>query len=93
MNEVTDWDDVIAMFEDICEHAKNNGRAVVNEDYPKELKLGWKCSNTNKVWKISIIKLKNSLQKADAKQKDFISRLIITQAGKEVLTELLNSKP
>jgi len=59
------WTDVWAMMEDIREHAKNNGRAIVNADMPMQLRLAWHCTNTNKSWSIRITDFKKSAQTAD----------------------------
>src|ERR1700676_3139759 len=61
-NSVDDnYDDVWTMFDDIQEHAKNNGRAVINEDRPAELRLAWRCTKTDKTWSIKINNVKKSM--------------------------------
>lgn len=93
------WDNVWDMFEDIREHAKNNGRAVIEEDRPIQLRLAWRCTNTNKTWSIRITDFKKSIddiQKTDASAStnrgDLLRKAIMTQSGKENLTRVLNSK-
>lgn len=86
------WDDVWEMFEDIREHAKNNGRTVVEEDRPTQLRLAWRCTNTNKTWSIRISNVKKSLENSTPDKKDIMSRAIQTQEGKINLTASLNSK-
>lgn len=86
------WDDMLDMLADIREHAKNNGSAIINEDKPMQLRLGWRCTNTNKTWSIRIANFKKSLEKMGPHQKDLISRAIQSQEGKEALTASLNSK-
>ena len=85
------WDDVWAMMDDIREHAKNNGRAVINEDRPHQLRFGWRCTNTNKTWSISLSHFKNSAGPNTEKGKILLAS-IVSQEGKQALTESLNSK-
>lgn len=88
------WDNVWDMFEDICEHAKNNGRAVISEDKPMQLRLGWRCTNTNKTWSIRITDFKKTAMTnaPDAIKSELLQKAISSQAGKNVLTQALNSK-
>jgi hypothetical protein len=57
------WDDLFAMFDDIREHAKNNDRAVIEEDRPRQLRLAWRCTNTNKTWSIKIANVKKIIKR------------------------------
>jgi hypothetical protein len=86
------WDDLFAMFDDIREHAKNNDRAVIEEDRPHQLRLAWRCTNTNKTWSIRITNVKKSLGNSEPSRKELVGRAIMTQDGKIALTASLNSK-
>lgn len=86
------WDDLWNMFEDIREHAKNNGRTVVGEDRPHQLRLAWRCTNTNKTWSIRIANFKKSLNNTTPDKKEMVSRATQTQEGRLNLTAALNSK-
>jgi hypothetical protein len=93
-NDISDdnWDDLFAMFDDIREHSKNNGRVVIEEDRPHQLRLAWRCTNTNKTWSIRIANVKKSLNESDPSRKELMGRAIMTQDGKIALTASLNSK-
>ena len=86
------WDDMSDMLADIRDHSKNNGSAIINEDRPMQLRLGWRCTNTNKNWSIRISNVKKSLEKMEPHKKDLILRAIQSQEGREALTASLNSK-
>jgi hypothetical protein len=85
------WDDAKLMFEDIREHAKNNGRAVIEEDRPINLRLAWRCQNTEKTWSIRITNFKASFENV-SEHKDIMRRALMTQEGKHNLTAMLNDK-
>lgn len=52
------WTDLWAMFGDMADHAKDNGRAIINADQPVFLCLGWVCQNTDKSWLMRIADFK-----------------------------------
>lgn len=86
------WTDIYDMMEDMMEHAKNNGRALVSADRPTQLRLGWECKNTGKTWSIRITAFKNTLhRKFSDKAMEIVSRSIMTQAGKQSLTDFINT--
>ncbi len=98
---ITIWDDFEAMIADMMEHAKNNGRAIIQHDFPMELRWGYKCQNTAKIWKISIAKIKSNKATIDKDQKDLtitkeekediMKRTLSTLEGKENLLYLINN--
>ncbi len=86
------WDDFFTLFDNIREYAKNNNRAVIEEDRPHQLRLAWRCTNTNKTWSIKIANVKKSLKDADPMKQELVNSAIISQDGKKTLTTILNSK-
>lgn len=89
MIEDSEWSDVWLMIEDIREHARNNGRLVVSDDDPANLKLGWRCAVTGKYWRISSVNLRDTL--GEGPKPDLIRGFLKDQFGKSVLTAYLNS--
>ena len=91
-----DYDDVFNMLYDMKLHATNNGQAIIQEDNPIQLRIGYRCTNTNKTWSIRISNLKRSVEKeekfGDAKKADLINRAIKSQQGRENLLKAINSK-
>jgi hypothetical protein len=88
------WDNVWDMFEDIREHAKNNERCIVNEDKPMQLRLGWRCTKTNKTWSIRISDFKKTAEASGVNKAkgEILLQCLRTQDGKKALTDSLNSK-
>jgi len=86
------WTDALAMFEDIREHAKNNGRAIIPADNPAKLRLGWCCSNTGKCWEIRIVDMRKAIEQMPSQQGDLFRRALQTQDSKAALIEILNNK-
>lgn len=85
------WDNVWEMMDDIKEHAKNNGRSVIEEDRPHELRLAWRCTNTNKTWSIRITNFRKTANDRNGGL-ELLDRCLQTQEGKDNLTKSLNSK-
>lgn len=50
--------DFILMLAEIYTHISDNGNHILSYDNPKQLKFGWMCSKTEKIWEFSISKYK-----------------------------------
>lgn len=97
------WDDFVEMLDNIKKHA-SNGNTIVEEDRPHQLRLAFRCTNTNKTWSIKISDVNKSIVKLETKQdnqdqiiKDIIvasalRTFIMTQAGKQTLLNIINGK-
>ena len=88
------WDNLFAMLDDMKVYAANNGRAIIQEDKPFQLRLGYRCTNTNKTWSIKITNMKRSL--AEAEKSGNVDKALVftmamqTQQGKENLLKIIN---
>jgi len=98
-NSDDNWDDFGEMMIDMKNHAQNNGRAIIEEDRPVQLRIAYRCTNTNKTWSIKINKLRDYTEKLKAtgeqldsgKNKgDVISLAMSSQEGKQKLLEMIN---
>lgn len=96
-DDSNDWDNVYDMLEDIKKHADANGGAIIQDDRPAQLKLGYRCTNTNKVWTIRISKLKHSVAPANTEVNASTREKIIQLAfqsltGRENILKVINGK-
>ena len=64
------WEDFEDMIVEMMEHAKNNGRAIVQHDFPLELKIGYMCENTGKIWEISLANIRRYKEKMGIENKE-----------------------
>jgi hypothetical protein len=90
------WEDFFFMLDDMRAHAAANGQAIVEEDRPLQLRLAFRCKNTQKTWSIRITNVKKSLKQeqdaGNASKADVFSRAIMTQEGKKSLVSVINGK-
>lgn len=75
--EETNWDDVVQMLDDIRKHPY----AVEQNDNPKELIIGYKCTATDKSWDIKITKLRRH---------PFLAKFFESEEKKNLILEQLN---
>ena len=80
------WDNLLDMINDIREHAKNNGRNIIEEDRPLSLRLAWRCQTTDKTWSISVENYINQVPNY------MFREAIKSSAGKQALNTFLNNK-
>lgn len=86
------WTDFDEMVEDMAEHAKNNGRALICADLPQKLMLGWACQNTEKTWHIKLTDLRRCIDNTkNAEKRESLRASIVSQEGKVALTKMINN--
>jgi hypothetical protein len=84
--------DIYDMIVEMKTHAAQNGKAIISNDRPKELKLGYECQNTGKVWLISLRNIKKSLdnQTHSEFEVNMLRKAFASQEGKQVLLNVIN---
>lgn len=89
------WLDLVSMLENIRHHIKGTpGAEVWPADNPRELKFGFVCSLTGKIWEIAISTVKAQMQKfwINDGQGIIIPDCFYSQEGKMELCKMLNRK-
>ena len=91
------WDDFDAMIQDMKQHAKDNGQAIVMNDQPYLFRFGWLCKQTGKSWSMRIKQfrkyteeLKNSDDEFKQKKSLILTSAFLTQEGKYNLLAVIN---
>jgi hypothetical protein len=92
-NDPDSWTNFWEMCEDIKKHTANNQSEVESTDFPMELKLGFTCKNTGKVWKIGISSCMKSLNEGDQVKANLIKTTLKTGEGKINLAKSLSFIP
>ena len=73
-------EDAMLMIEDIREHSKNNGRAIISADAPKQLRIGFICKKTGKSWSCRMSRVRPIAHKLPS---DWFDNLVPYMNGKE----------
>ena len=89
-NCAVEYTDVFEMIKDIKDYAAANGNQIVNQDKPRELKLGFKCEATNKQWTIRIKHIR--CVEADGPSLKIIKNAFCTENGRNLFCDYLNNK-
>lgn len=83
------YDDLKLLLADITAHTKKTSYKVMEDNNPFTLTYGFKCSQTDKKWSISIVKLKQSMDQ-DEQLKEII-KLLSSNDGRLRLVDAINS--
>ena len=90
------WDNYLDMLNDMKAHAKVNEGAIVQEDRPMELKLAYRCTNTNKTWSCKITNIRKTadelIKNGESEKADLIFKANATEEGKNNLLAVINGK-
>lgn len=88
------WFDIKLMLNDMREHYKSYKSEIIFADNPKELKIGFMCVLTSKVWEIAISTIRSTPQEMYVS--DNVGILIPdafnTQEEKKLLLDMINAK-
>lgn len=85
------FDDVKAS---IMLHAKEHGKInLIPSDEPRQLLLGWECSDTGKKWLIRLADMKTWISSRPDNERAIFGKALMTHEGKKKLAAALSEPP